>query len=107
MSEPAESPIPYRVSYSERVRAVLRSIAEHAKARGRGSEVRAALERLHHILSVYPQYGEPLRDLDLVPAVMCVLPVPPFVVHYSLDESRRLVMVAQPPGLLPRTGLEE
>jgi hypothetical protein len=105
MSEPAGTP-PYRVAYSGRVRDGLKTLGARAKERGLGKEFLAAVRQLDERLRVYPQFGQPLYNLRLEPAQVWVGVVPPLVVQYSLDEERRLVMVASPIEPLPRSGLE-
>jgi len=65
----------------------------------------AAIQALDHRLRVYPQFGQPLRDLTVEPAQLWIATVPPLVVKYLLDEERRLVMVVQPITPLPGSGL--
>src|SRR2546422_6065580 len=105
MSEPT-SPLPYRVAYSGRVRHKLQTLVARAKARGLGQQLLAAVKEIDHHLRIYPQFGQPLRDLKLEPAQLWIGVVPPLVVHYVLDEERRVVMVPVPIVPLPRSGLE-
>ena len=105
MSEGVEGPAPYRVSYTERVRPELKELLTRAEAAGLGPQVRAAVTEIHARLRVYPQFGEPLRDLVTQPQTMWHATVPPVVVEYVLDETRRLVLVAVPFRLLPDSGL--
>ena len=65
MSEPSPSPEPYHVVYSEYVRNAFRNLLALAKSRGLGSQVAAAARMLHKRLCIYPQFGDPLRDLEL------------------------------------------
>jgi hypothetical protein len=58
-----------------------------------GPQVLAALKKLDGLLHLYPQFGQPLRDLHLEPAQLWIGVVSPLVVRYILDEERRLVMV--------------
>ena len=67
MSEPSPSPEPYHVVYSEYVRNAFRNLLALAKSRGLGSQVAAAARMLHKRLCIYPQFGDPLRDLELKP----------------------------------------
>jgi hypothetical protein len=53
---------------------------------------------------VYPQFGEPLRDLITLGETLWAGTVPPFVAHYVIDEARRLVFVVRPFMLLPKPG---
>ena len=92
--------IPYEVSYSGRVREAIVPLVTHARASGRDREVLAALREIDRRLRIYPQFGQPLRDLSVPPAQLWIGVVPPLVVRYVLDESRRLVMVVRPFQLL-------
>jgi len=104
MSEPSGRPVPYRVAYSGRVREELRAIIARARAVHRDAEVIAAAREIDERLRVYPQFGEPLQDLPLVPAQVWIGTVPPLLVRYTLDEERRLVLVVAPFQVLPNAG---
>ncbi len=104
MNEPANPPPPYRVTYSERVRVGLVRLGAKAKECGRGPQFVTALKEIDRRLHIYPQFGEPLQDLQLKPAKTWIGVVPPLVVKYTLDEERRLVIVAVPLEALPRSG---
>jgi hypothetical protein len=106
MSEPSTSPIPYYVAYSERVRNALRSLTIRARDRGLGPQVLAAVKELDRLLHLYPQFGQPLRDLELKPAQLWIGVVAPWVAHYYLDEERRLVVVLRAQLMLPKSGLQ-
>jgi len=105
VSEPTESPIPYHVSYTERVRQEARLLAVRARDRGFGQQVLAAIKEIDRLLHLYPQFGQPLFDLKLKPAQLWIGVVPPLVIRYVLDEQRRLVIVAIPFMPLRRSGL--
>ena len=105
MSEPSSGPAPYQVAYSGWVKDELRALGARATARGLGSQFLAALKEIDQRLKVYPQFGEPLRDLELEPAQLWIGVIAPLVVQYVLDEERRLVMVSVPILPLPRSGL--
>jgi hypothetical protein len=104
-SETPSGPQPYRVAYSGLVRDELRALISRAAARGRGPEVLAAARLIEERLRIYPQFGQPLRDLILEPLQMWIGTVPPLVVQYTLDEEHRLVMVTVPILPLPGSGL--
>lgn len=106
MSEPSSGPSHYRVSYSEQVRQELRSLAAQARAHGLGPQFLAALKDIDQRLRIYPQFGEPLCNLKLEPAQIWIAVVPPLVLRYTLDEERRLVMVATLPLLLPKSDIQ-
>ncbi len=110
MSEPPASPtppapVPYRVSYSELVRNELRELIARAGARGLGRQVLTAVKEIDRRLRIYPQFGQPLRDLQLRPAQVWVGTVPPLVVRYVLDEANRRVTVVVPIASLPGSDL--
>jgi hypothetical protein len=105
MSDPLlPEPILYNVAYSERVRGELRRLAVAAKGRGLKAEFLAALKEIDRRLHIYPQFGQPLRDLKLEPAQVWIGAVPPLVVQYILDEERHLVMVVVPILRYPTQG---
>ena len=99
------NPVPYQVSYSGRVRDALRDLVTRARALGLDQQVLAAVREIDHRLQVYPQFGQPLRDLSVEPAQLWIGVVPPLVVQYVLDEQRRQVMVVLPMAPLPDSGL--
>lgn len=104
MSDSSENGGRYRVSYSERVRNELRNLVSQAGRRGLAHQVLAAAREIDSRLHIYPQFGQPLRDLVLEPAQLWIGVVPPLVVQYILDENQRLVMVVVPFLLIPDTG---
>lgn len=93
----------YRVAYSGRVQDEPRALLRRATDAGVGAEVLAAVADMDRRLRVYPQFGQPLRDL-VAPARLWVGVVPPLVVQYVLDESRRQVSVLLPITPLPHSG---
>jgi hypothetical protein len=105
VSEEPASPEPYRVSYSERVRADLKNLIATAKARGLATQVLAAVREVDRRLHIYPQFGQPIRDLKLEPAQLWIGVVAPLVVRYVVDEQNRTVLVVVPLVPLPGSGL--
>ena len=105
MSAPPDSPKPYRVAYSERVREELRNLLARAADAGLLDEVVAAARQMDRALRIYPQIGQPLRDLQLGPARLWIAVFAPLVVRYFLDEERRMVIVVVPIQPLPHLGL--
>lgn len=105
MSEPSSGPRPYQVVYSDRVREELRGLADRAIAAGLGRPFLVALREFDRLLHRDPQFGEPLRDLELEPARLWIGGVSPLVLRYSVDDDRRVVMVVSSPMLLPRSGI--
>jgi len=106
MSEEADLPLTYHVAYSGRVREALRALIARARSRGLARQVLEAVKEIDDRLRIYPQFGQPLRDLNLEPAQIWIGTVPPLVVQYVLDEERRVVIVMVPFAALPRSGLE-
>jgi hypothetical protein len=96
MSEPIAAPEPYRVSYSQQVRESLERLIVRERQLGRGRQLLDALKAIDYRLRIYPQFGQPLRDLKLEPAKVWIGCVPPLVVQYILDEERRVVLVVTP-----------
>lgn len=97
----------YRVAYSERVRHAIGVLLRQAKVRGLERSVLDALGQIDHRLRVYPQFGQPLRDLKTVDEQIWIGAVPPLVVQCVIDEDKRLVMVVVPFLPLPKSGLED
>jgi len=104
MTDLPTTPIPYRVSYTEQVRQALRPLVARARERGLSQQVLDALKEIDRRLRIYPQFGQPLRDLKLEGTQLWIGVVPPLVVHYVLNEEMRLVMVAVPIVSLRRSG---
>ncbi len=105
MSEPANGPLRYQVIYSDDVRSALKSLVARARDRGLASQVLDAIKEINRRLELYPQFGEPLLDLVAEPGQIRIGVVPPLVVRYALYEEQRLVWVANPLNLLPRSGV--
>ena len=104
MSEPSASPVPYRVVYSEHVRNELRRLLIRAKTAGQGRPALDAAKEIDRRLHIYPQFGEPRRDLEALGVTIWSGTVPPLVVEYVIDEGQRLVFVAIPFKALPHSG---
>ena len=105
MSQPP-SPSFYRVIPSGRVSAELKALFKRAQAVGLGWQVLDALKALHRVLSVYPQFGEPVRDLKTVQETIYVASFPPLFVEYVIDEPRREVVIGIPFKVMPNSGFE-
>jgi hypothetical protein len=103
---PIPSPKPYAIETSQRVNAAARDLVRRARAAGRGDEALAALKKLFHILSVYPQYGEPIRDLQTVGQTIYTLSVPPIYAKYAIDEENRTVYIGAPFLVMRHSGFE-
>jgi len=105
MSAPGDQPTRYRVVYSERVRSALRLLLARADAVDMRQVVAAAVREIDARLQIYPQFGEPLRDMETEGETLWVGAVEPLVVHYVLDDPRRLVFVVTPFKTLAHLGL--
>lgn len=103
-SSEAPAPVPYKVSYSQRVRDDLRLLIERAQAAGRGKEHLDAAKEIAARLRIYPQFGDPLLDLTHETGKIWIATVWPLVVRYAIYEDLRLVMVATPIMELPKPG---
>jgi hypothetical protein len=96
-----DPPVPYEVTYSGRVLRLLREMGREAQARGDGPAFRAALKEFDRRLRLYPQFGDPQKDLEAAPGVIRTGIIRPLSMRYSVFEERRLVLVVAPPLLLP------
>jgi len=102
MADPTVETQPYRVVYSEAVRAAFRILVDEAIQTGVLADLRAAFEHMEHTLRWYPQFGEPIIDLTAEPGQIRVGVFRTLVVRYAVYESRRFVAVAAAPRTLPR-----
>jgi hypothetical protein len=93
------------VSYSGRVRDALKALVTRARGANLAPQVLAAIREIDHRLQIYPQFGQPLRDLTLDSAQLWIGVVPPLVVHYIIDEPSHQVLVVLPPTPLTHSGL--
>jgi hypothetical protein len=82
-------------------------LAARARTRGLGRQLIDAVKEIDRRLHIYPQFGDPLRDLESFPATLYIAVVPPITVRYLVDEQSHLVIVATRPTPLPGSGLEE
>jgi hypothetical protein len=100
------SPIPYRFISSGRVNAELRRLIQRAQGAGFGPQVLTALKDLQRILSIYPQYGDPLRNLVMPGEAVYAAAFPPLYIEYIIDEPNRSVFIVIPIKALPKAGFE-
>jgi hypothetical protein len=97
---------PYRVVYSGRCRDHARQLLARAAARGRFAEVAQTVRGIDTRLRWIPlDFGEPLKDHVHLGITEYLGTLAPLVVNYGVDEARRVVYVALPFDLLPRSGL--
>lgn len=95
---------PYHVSYSGRVRDALVALLARAGAAGHGAAALAAVQQIDYRLKVYPQFGEPLRDLNMPGETDWIGTVDPLVVEYIIDEPHHAVFVIVPIKAIPGCG---
>ena len=101
-----DAPQPYQVSLSGRVFDRVRELAAVAAARGDGEAFLAALREFDRRLRVYPQFGDPLIDLQAEVGQIRLGIVPPLAMRYAVFEERRQVLVAALPVLMPKSPSE-
>jgi hypothetical protein len=105
-SDPNPKPQTYRIILSGRVSAEAKALFNRAADVGRGPQILNAFKEVHHLLSVYPQFGEPLKDLNVLGATIYTLAVPPLVIQYIIDETARTVFIGVPFKVLFNSGFE-
>lgn len=101
MSGDTDTPRLYQVSLSRRVYDRVRELAAVAKERGDGEAFLTALREFYRRLQIYPQFGDPLTDLQKQAGQIRIGIVPPLAMRYGVLEERRQVFVAALPVLLP------
>lgn len=104
MNDSESEPIPYRVSYTGRVRERLSAFSDIARERGDQLAYYAALLEFDRRLHIYPQFGEPLYDVTQSPGQVWLGIVPPLLMRYVVFDELRVVEVAELPVLLPKSG---
>lgn len=104
-----EEPLPqeYAVSFSRRVREKLLELAGVARERGDGPQFVAAVKEFERRLRVYPQFGDPLRDLRQHSGQIRLGIVPPLAMQYGVLEDLRQVLVMALPVLLAKGRAED
>ncbi len=101
MNPSGDRPPPYRVVYSEACRAATKQLLERAALQGRFAEIAQAVRDIDLRLRWIPlDLGEPLRDHVNLEIREYVASFGPLVVRYGADESRRVIYVSLPFGLL-------
>jgi hypothetical protein len=103
MTDVPSSPVPYRVHYSQRVLDDLNLQIASTKDRIKLTELELAVGLLDYRLRIYPQFGQPLRDLNETPLQVWIGCIRPLVVHYILDEERKSVTVVRRIQVLQET----
>lgn len=87
---------------SGRVYDKVRELAAVARERGDGEAFLAALREFYRRLQVYPQFGDPLVDLQQESGQLRLGIVPPLSMWYGVLEERRQGFVAALPVLLAK-----
>ncbi len=106
MSPASKAVPPFRVVYSELCRSTTKDLLILAKAKGRFKEIAQAVQEINTRLEWIPlDFGQPLRDFVHLGIKVHIGVLPPFVVKYGVDETRRIVYVTLPLSLLPKSGL--
>ena len=98
----------YETSYSGRVIDELRRMI--ARNPAHPARILAAVREIDKRLRIYPQFGQPLRDLSVANTRLWIGSVVPLVVQYVVVEpdtggSGRQVMVVRPFTPLPHAGI--
>jgi hypothetical protein len=103
----------YKVSYSRRVLDHLKELILRNPAHA--TSISSAAIEIDRRLQVYPQFGQPLRDLSVKPAQLWIATLPPLTLQYVLvdyDDQKKaetslhgVVMIVRPFKPNPRTGI--
>jgi hypothetical protein len=94
------------VVYPGLCREETKQLLARAKPKGRTAEVANAIRGIDIRLQWIPlDFGEPLQDFVHLGIKEHIGVLEPIVVRYGVDEARRIVYVALPFDLLPRSGL--
>jgi hypothetical protein len=99
------SPVPYRIVTSAKVDQEVNALVARADGLGLRQQVIDALDVLFERLRIYPQFGQPLIDLQHEQAQIWLATVPPLVVRYAIYESRREVWIVTPIQAMSGSGL--
>jgi hypothetical protein len=96
-----EPTAPYRLVYSDAVKRHLRELANAAFARGDGPAFTAALKEFDRRLRLFPQFGDPLSDLEVGGGQIRLGIIRPLSMRYGVNEDLRIVFCGTLPVLLP------
>jgi hypothetical protein len=91
----------YRLVYSDAVKRRLRELSDAAFARGDGPAFTAALKKFDRLLRLYPQFGDPLNDLEVGGGQIRLGIIRPLSMRYGVNEDLRIVFCGTLPTLLP------
>lgn len=95
-----ETVIPYSVSYTPHVLQAFAALVSGISDRELAAQVLEAAKVIDYRLRIYPQFGDPLRDLSIPNVTQWQGIVPPLIFKYLIDEDRRQVLVGEPFRLL-------
>ena len=98
-----DSPQPYDVTISRWVSDKIREFAVEAKQRGDGEAFLGALREFYYRLRIYPQFGDPLIDLQEQVGHIRIGIVPPLSMRYAVLEEHRQVFSGALPVLMPKS----
>jgi hypothetical protein len=107
MTSDESPPARYRVIFSQRVRQRLLELADAARQRGDGLQFVAAVKEFERRLRVYPQFGDPLWDLQQHEGQIRLGIVPPLAMRYGVLEGSKQVLVVALPVLLANASNRE
>jgi hypothetical protein len=88
------------------VSAELKDLYRRAAAAGQGQQVLDALKKAERVLRIYPQFGDPFRDLTTPGETVYAASFPPLYVEYIIDEPNRAVFIVVPFKAMPNVGFE-
>ncbi len=92
---------PYQVSSSARVWAELLELGNRVNDLNVRQQIIEAVKQIYHRLQIYPQFGQPLRDLEVESAQIWISVHAPVVVQYAIYEEKRQVWNPVPLRCLP------
>ena len=104
---PPDRPVLYELVYSGRARGSIMPLVERAAGFGLRREVATAFVTIDRLLRLYPQFGEPLRDLPAQPGTEWIGFVGPLTVRYVVFDELRQVWIVRPITLSRERGFGE
>lgn len=103
----------YRVTFSRRVLDELQELIRRNPIHA--SQIGNAAIEFDRRLRIYPQFGQPLRNLSIKPAQLWLATLPPLILHYVLleyDDQKKAetelhgeVMILRPFTPFPHSGI--
>jgi hypothetical protein len=96
-----EPTILYPLGYSDAVKRHLRELSDAAFARGDGPAFTAALKEFDRRPRSFPQFGDPLSDLEVGGGQLRLGIIRPLSMRYGVNEDLRIVFCSTLPVLLP------